>query len=129
MTILRPTVFTSRTSPPDKPRAERTSIGMVIFPLAWIFTRVDMGSSPSPILLSLPTGLLRPRGAPRGFIVPHYNRAMQSRRNFISHVATGLAGTLATKNVLGANDRIRLGIIGAGDRGREILQQAVSLPG
>src|ERR1044071_9161895 len=53
---------------------------------------------------------------------------MQSRRNFISHVATGLAGTLAASNVLGANERIRLGIIGPGDRGREILQQALSLP-
>src|SRR5262245_17678427 len=45
---------------------------------------------------------------------------MQSRRNFISHVATGLAGTLAASNVLGANDRVRVGIIGLGDRGREI---------
>ena len=42
---------------------------------------------------------------------------MQSRRNFIGKVATGLAGALATSNVLGANDRIRLGIIGPGDRG------------
>jgi predicted dehydrogenase len=53
---------------------------------------------------------------------------MQSRRNFISHVATGLAGTLAASNVLGANERVRIGLIGAGDRGREILQQAISLP-
>jgi predicted dehydrogenase len=53
---------------------------------------------------------------------------MQSRRNFISHVATGLAGTLATSNVMGANERLRIGIIGPGDRGREILQQAISLP-
>ena len=42
---------------------------------------------------------------------------MQSRRNFIGKVATGLAGTLAASNVLGANDRVRLGIIGAGARG------------
>src|SRR5207237_93893 len=48
---------------------------------------------------------------------------MQSRRNFIGKVATGLAGTLATSNVLGANDRIRLGIIGPGDRGTEILRE------
>ncbi|HXS93789.1 MAG TPA: Gfo/Idh/MocA family oxidoreductase [Candidatus Limnocylindrales bacterium] len=54
---------------------------------------------------------------------------MQSRRNFISNVATGLAGTLAASNVMGANERIRLGIIGPGDRGSEILRQAVSLEG
>jgi len=42
---------------------------------------------------------------------------MQSRRVFMSKVATGLAGTLAASNVLGANDRIRLGIIGPGARG------------
>src|SRR5215831_18371290 len=53
---------------------------------------------------------------------------MQSRRNFIGHVATGLAGTFAASNVLGANDRVRIGIIGPGDRGREILQQAISTP-
>jgi predicted dehydrogenase len=52
---------------------------------------------------------------------------MQSRRNFIGHVATGLAGTLAASNVMGANERIRIGIIGPGDRGSEILRQAVSL--
>jgi predicted dehydrogenase len=50
---------------------------------------------------------------------------MQSRRIFIGRVATGLAGTLAASNVLGANDRIRLGIIGRGDRGKEILFEAL----
>jgi len=53
---------------------------------------------------------------------------MQSRRNFIGNVATGLAGTLAASNVLGANDRIRIGIIGPGARGSEILREAVSFP-
>ena len=42
---------------------------------------------------------------------------MQSRRNFIGKVATGLAGTLAASNVLGANERVRIGIIGPGARG------------
>jgi predicted dehydrogenase len=51
---------------------------------------------------------------------------MQSRRNFIGNVATGLAGTLAASNVLGANDRIRIGIIGPGARGTEILQAALA---
>ena len=54
---------------------------------------------------------------------------MQSRRNFIGNVATGLAGTLAASNVLGANERIRIGIIGPGARGSEILQQAIACEG
>jgi predicted dehydrogenase len=54
---------------------------------------------------------------------------MQSRRNFIGNVATGLAGTLAASNVLGANERIRIGIIGPGARGSEILQQALACEG
>src|SRR5438093_5013743 len=53
---------------------------------------------------------------------------MHSRRNFIGKVATGLAGTLATNNVLGANERIRLGIIGPGSRGTEILREALACP-
>jgi predicted dehydrogenase len=53
---------------------------------------------------------------------------MQSRRNFLGKVATGLAGTLAASNVLGANDRIRIGIIGPGARGSEILREALSFP-
>src|ERR1019366_4516621 len=52
--------------------------------------------------------------------------SMQSRRNFIGHVATGLAGTLAAGNALGAGQRVRLGIIGPGARGTEILQQALA---
>jgi len=52
---------------------------------------------------------------------------MQSRRNFIGRVATGLAGSLAASSALGANDRIRIGIIGPGDRGKEILRQALAL--
>jgi predicted dehydrogenase len=49
---------------------------------------------------------------------------MQSRRVFIGKF-TGLAGTLAASGVLGANERIRIGIIGPGDRGKEILREAV----
>ncbi len=48
---------------------------------------------------------------------------MDSRRNFVGKVAYGLAGTLAAgpARVWGANDRIRIGIIGAGDRGMELV--------
>ncbi|MBK9168472.1 MAG: Gfo/Idh/MocA family oxidoreductase [Bryobacterales bacterium] len=53
---------------------------------------------------------------------------MQSRRNFIGHVASGLAGTLASSNVLGANDRIRLGVIGAGARGQQLIREAGACP-
>ncbi len=54
---------------------------------------------------------------------------MHSRRKFIGQMATGLAGTLATGSVLGANERIRLGLIGAGDRGMQLVREAVTLPG
>lgn len=51
---------------------------------------------------------------------------MDSRRNFIGKVATGLAGTLAAPaSALGANDRIRVGIIGPGDRGMQIVREAL----
>ncbi|MEX2261917.1 MAG: Gfo/Idh/MocA family oxidoreductase [Bryobacteraceae bacterium] len=53
---------------------------------------------------------------------------MHSRRNFIGKVASGLAGTLATSNVLGANDRIRLGIIGPGSRGMQLVRDAIACP-
>lgn len=51
---------------------------------------------------------------------------MQSRRNFIGNMATGLAGTLAAPNVLGAHNRVRFGIIGAGARGAELLRDALA---
>ncbi len=50
---------------------------------------------------------------------------MQSRRFFIGKVASGITGALAATNALGANERIRIGIIGPGDRGKEILREAV----
>ncbi|MFN7936536.1 MAG: Gfo/Idh/MocA family oxidoreductase [Bryobacteraceae bacterium] len=53
---------------------------------------------------------------------------MDSRRKFIGSVATGLAGSLAPSQVLGANERIRLGIIGPGARGMEIVREAMACP-
>src|SRR5258708_21856360 len=57
---------------------------------------------------------------------------MDSRRKFIGRVTTGLAGTLASApfapSVLGANDRLRLGIIGPGDRGMQIVREAIACP-
>jgi predicted dehydrogenase len=42
-------------------------------------------------------------------------------------MATGLASTLASAGgVLGANDRVRIGVIGAGQRGSELVHQAIA---
>jgi predicted dehydrogenase len=56
---------------------------------------------------------------------------MDSRRNFLGKVASGLATTIAAPaaNMLGANDRIRMGIIGPGARGTELVREAMALPG
>ncbi len=57
------------------------------------------------------------------------DRSMHSRRNFIGKMASGIAGTLAVPSaVLGANDRIRLGIIGPGDRGMQLVREAMACP-
>jgi predicted dehydrogenase len=54
---------------------------------------------------------------------------MDSRRKFIGTMATGLATTLASpQGVLGANDRVRMGIIGVGDRGTELVHWALNCP-
>lgn len=54
---------------------------------------------------------------------------MDSRRRFIGTVASGLATTLTSPStVLGANDRIRVGVIGIGDRGTEIARWAMQCP-
>lgn len=52
------------------------------------------------------------------------------RREFIGTLALGTAAMLAypPAKVLGANDRVRLGMIGAGARGQELLKQAIALP-
>jgi predicted dehydrogenase len=54
---------------------------------------------------------------------------MQTRRKFIGDVATGLAGSLATGRVLGANERLRVGIIGVGDRGTQLAREVLACPG
>src|ERR1700685_4341533 len=59
---------------------------------------------------------------------------MQTRRNFIGNVATGLAGSFATGHVVyakepGANDRLRIGVIGVGDRGTQLAREAIACPG
>ncbi len=55
---------------------------------------------------------------------------MSSRRTFLvnSSLSTGLTA-LAAQRASGANDRVRLGIIGPGARGQEILKEALAIPG
>lgn len=68
------------------------------------------------------------RSAPRS-VSPTCVIVMDSRRKFIGAMATGLASTLASSaGVLGANDRVRVGLIGAGQRGSELLHQARACP-
>jgi predicted dehydrogenase len=50
---------------------------------------------------------------------------MDSRRKFVQQVAAGLAGTLVTH---ASPERLRVGLIGAGDRGTELLHQARTVP-
>jgi predicted dehydrogenase len=56
--------------------------------------------------------------------------ARNTRREFIKQAAMGTAAFLAypSARVLGANDRIRIGLIGAGDRGHQDLKDVLALP-
>ena len=53
-----------------------------------------------------------------------------TRRDFIKQAAAGTAAFLAypPARVLGANDRIRVGIIGVGARGQELLKYSLHVP-
>jgi predicted dehydrogenase len=58
---------------------------------------------------------------------------MPTRRTFIKQTLSGSAilmanQSLATGRVLGANDRVRIGLIGAGARGQEIFKSALRCP-
>jgi predicted dehydrogenase len=56
-----------------------------------------------------------------------YHASMASRRNFLGTVASGLATSLAAPaSVLGANERVRVGIIGPGSRGQELMRHALA---
>jgi predicted dehydrogenase len=53
-----------------------------------------------------------------------------TRRDFIKKAAVGAAALAAypSARVLGANDRVRIGMIGVGGRGQELLSQVLALP-
>ena len=55
----------------------------------------------------------------------------QTRRTFLKEAALGTAAVLAfpAATVLGANDRVRVGMIGVGDRGSELLNQVRGVSG
>src|ERR1035438_3368539 len=55
----------------------------------------------------------------------------QTRRAFLKQAAMGTAAVLAypASHVLGANDRVRVGMIGVGDRGNDLLGQIRSVHG
>lgn len=53
-----------------------------------------------------------------------------SRRDFLKQAAIGATAILAypPARVLGANDRIRIGMIGVGDRAQDLLHEAINSP-
>jgi predicted dehydrogenase len=58
---------------------------------------------------------------------------MPNRRTFLRQLTVGtaalaVAGIFSPGRVLGANDRIRIGLIGAGSRGRDIFKVALRCP-
>jgi predicted dehydrogenase len=58
---------------------------------------------------------------------------MWNRRTFLQQTVGSAAwvaasGLMAPRHILGANERIRIGLIGAGDRGREIFRAALRCP-
>ena len=58
---------------------------------------------------------------------------MSDRRTFMQQVLGGgtamaVSGLAASGRILGANDRVRFGLIGAGDRGKAIFKAAIKAP-
>src|SRR6201993_1944363 len=66
-----------------------------------------------------------PQSVPRGT-----EMATNTRRTFIKQAAIGAAAlaTYPPSRVLGANDRVRVGMIGVGGRGQELFKQVLELP-
>ncbi len=52
---------------------------------------------------------------------------MSNRREFMGQIVSGttglvVSGLVSSQRILGANDRVRFGLIGAGSRGKEIFK-------
>src|SRR6266481_3453335 len=56
--------------------------------------------------------------------------AKNTRRDFVKQSVVAAAAFLAypPSRVLGANDRVRVGMIGVGGRGQELLKQVLEVP-
>src|SRR5438046_7761201 len=56
--------------------------------------------------------------------------AANARREFLKQAAIGAAALAAypPPSVLGSNDRVRVGMIGVGGRGQELLKQVLQVP-
>ena len=56
--------------------------------------------------------------------------ANNTRRDFLKQTAMGAAALFAypSARILGANDRVRIGMIGVGNRGQDLLEQALKVP-
>ena len=58
---------------------------------------------------------------------------MSNRREFMGQIVSGttglmVSGLVSSRRLLGANDRVRFGLIGAGSRGKEIFKAALRCP-
>jgi predicted dehydrogenase len=51
-----------------------------------------------------------------------------TRRTFLKQAALGTAALAFPASVLGANDRVRVAMIGVGDRGTALLEQVIAIP-
>jgi len=55
--------------------------------------------------------------------------ANKTRRDFLKQTAFGAAAVLAyPRTILGANDRVHVGMIGVGNRGQDLLHQVIKIP-
>jgi len=57
-----------------------------------------------------------------------HTRNDSTRRTFLKQAALGAAALAFPSSVLGANDRVRVAMIGVGDRGTQLLEQVVAVP-
>lgn len=57
-----------------------------------------------------------------------HTRNDSTRRTFLKQAALGTAVLAFPSTVLGANDRVRVAMIGVGDRGTDLLEQVVAIP-
>lgn len=57
-----------------------------------------------------------------------HTRNDSTRRTFLKQAALGTATLAFPVSVLGANDRVRVAMIGVGDRGTALLEQVIAIP-